>query len=95
MVTQSTALLMTSIGAIILVLALLILFHENATATKGYELRSLERERSMLLLEQEILNMEMAQAQALQKLQDDDQVQGMLVLKNPRYVNVDTAMAKN
>jgi hypothetical protein len=84
---------MVSIGAIILTLALLILFHENATATKGYQLRGLERERSMLLLEQEVVNMQIADAQALQRLKDDTQIQSMLVLKSPRYVKADTAVA--
>jgi hypothetical protein len=64
MVSQSTALLMICIGALILVLALLILFHENANATKGYNLRKLESQRSLLLLKQEVLNMQIAEAQA-------------------------------
>ena len=55
LVTQSTALLMVCIGTLILLLALLILFHENANATKGYRLRTLEHERTQLLLEQEVL----------------------------------------
>lgn len=86
MVTQSTALLMTAIGTLILLLAFLILFHENSNATNGYRLRNLERERSVLLLEQEVLNMEVAQAQALDSLQQDPQVQAMAVVKTMRYV---------
>ncbi len=86
LVTQSTALLMICIGSLILILALLILFHENATATKGYELRGLERERTMLLLEQEVLNMQIADAQALDRLKDDPIITGMTVAANARYV---------
>ncbi len=86
MINQSTALLMTCIGALILVLALLILFHENANATKGYSLRRLETERSVLLLEQEILNMQIAEAQALDHLQEDTQILKMTPYSNPRYV---------
>lgn len=86
LVTQSTALLMLSIGLLILILALFILFHENATATKGYELRGLERERTMLLLEQEVLNMQTADAQALEHLRDDPQIQRMYQVTGPRYV---------
>lgn len=87
MVSSSTVLLMTVIGALILMLAFLILFHENANATNGYRLRNLESERSALLLELEILNMQAAQAQALENLNMDKQVQAMVPMKNARYVN--------
>ena len=86
MVNQSTILLMVSIGALILVLALLILFHQNNTATKGYLLRNLDRERSQLLLEQEVLNMQVARAQAMEKIENDHQIQAMIPLRNPRYL---------
>ena len=86
MVNQSTVLLMVAIGALIFLLALLILFHQNANATKGYQLRNLERERSKLLLEEEVLNMEVAQSQALEKLQNDRQIQTMVPIKNAQYV---------
>lgn len=84
---------MVCIGALILTLALLILFHENANATKGYRLRSLELERSQLLLEQEVLNMQVAQEQALEKLQQDPKVQGMISVKNPQYVQAEHRVA--
>ena len=85
MVNQSTVLLMVSIGALILLLALLILFHQNSNATKGYLLRNLERERSQLLLEQEVLNMQVAGAQAMEKIESDRQIQTMIPPKNPDY----------
>ena len=88
MVNHSTILLMVCIGFLILALAFLILFHENANATNGYRLRGLERERSVLLLEQEVLNMQVAQFQALQNLNADPQVTGMIVSKNIRYVRL-------
>ena len=87
MVDQSTVLLMVAIGSLILILALMILFHENANATKGYRLRTLEHERSQLLLEEEVLKMEIAQEQALENLQDDKHVQEMIVPKKPKYVS--------
>ena len=40
-VDQGTFLLMTTIGILIVILALLILYHQNANATKGYLLRNL------------------------------------------------------
>lgn len=76
---------MVSIGALILLLALLILFHQNSNATKGYLLRNLERERSQLLLEQEVLNMQVAKAQAMEKIENDRHVQTMIPVKNPIY----------
>ena len=87
MVTSSTILLMACIGTLILALAFLILFHENANATNGYKLRNLEQDRAVLLLEQEVLNMEVAQAQALQSLNDDPKVKGMVVPKSVRYAD--------
>jgi hypothetical protein len=92
LINQSTVLLMTSIGALILVLALLILFHENANATKGYSLRRLENQRTVLILEQETLNMEISEAQSL-KLQDDPQIAAMAPYKNPVYVKMDPKVA--
>jgi len=85
MVNQSTVMLMFAIGSIILILALLILFHQNSNATKGYQLRNLERERSQLLLEEEVLNMQVAKAQAMEKIESDRQTQSMINVKNPLY----------
>lgn len=93
LVSESTLLLMVSIGSIILVLALLILFHQNANATKGYMLRTLERERSELLLEEEVLKMQVADAQALGRLADDHQIQAMVAFRNPVYLQTDATVA--
>lgn len=92
--TTSTALLLTTIGTLIVVLALLILFHQNMNATKGYRLRSLERERSQLLLEQEVQNMEIAKAQALETLEADNKVQSMKGVKKPQYIRTDSTVAQ-
>lgn len=86
---------MVCIGALILLLALFILFHQNATATKGYQLRNLERERSQLLLEEEILNMQVAEAQALHQLSDDPIVRSMVAVKRPLYIQEDSTVASN
>lgn len=88
MVDQSTLLLMLSIGSLILILALMILFHQNSNATKGYQLRTLERERSQLLLEEEVLNMQVARAQAMEKIESDHQIQAMQTIKKPVYTNM-------
>lgn len=86
MIESSTALLLTVIGTLIVGLALLILFHHNLNATKGYNLRSLEFARGQLLLEQELLNMELAKSQSLETLQSDRQVQAMVRVKKPKYI---------
>ena len=93
LIHQSTAMLMVSIGTIILILSLLILFHQNANATKGYLLRNLERERSQLLLEEEVLKMQVAETQALQRLEDDSVIQAMIELTGPAYADEDVTVA--
>jgi len=93
MVNQSTMLLMVSIGSLILLLALLILFHQNANATKGYQLRTLERERSLLLLDEEVLKMQIAEAQALMQLEADKIIQAMIPVGKAQYTNQDTTVA--
>ena len=93
MVSQSTALLMVCIGALILILALLILFHENANATKGYNLRKLENQRSILLLQQEVLNMQIAEAQALEHLEEDPSIAAMIPAAKLRYTQQDPVVA--
>lgn len=94
MVTSGTIWLMVCIGTLILLLAFLILFHENANATNGYRLRNLERDRAILMLEQEVLNMQVAQAQALESLNTDPQIVGMPVSKNVRYADTAAILRK-
>ena len=85
MVNQSTVLLMVTIGTLILVLALMILFHQNANATKGYLLRTLERERSQLLLDEEVLKMQLAAEQSLETLGNARKINVMAPAKNVQY----------
>lgn len=93
MMNSSTVLLLVVIGTLIIILALLILFHHNLNATKGYRLRSLERARAELLLEQEVLNMQIATSQSLESLKNDPQVQAMLKPKNFKYIQGEEALA--
>ena len=94
-VVNSTTLLLGVIGTLIVVLALLILFHNNANATKGYQLRKLEDVRRQSLLEQEVLNMEIAKAQALATLQSDHRIQSMVKPKKPTFVKLESGLAQN
>jgi hypothetical protein len=82
-------LLMFAIGGLILILALLILFHQNSNATKGYLLRNLEKERSQLLIEEEVLNMQVARAQAMEKIEADRQTESMIPVKRAKYVTAE------
>ncbi len=84
---------MTVIGVLILVLALLILFHENLNATKGYQLRTLEHQRSEDLLRLEVMNMQIAQEQSLENLQKDSKIQAMIPVKTPTYAPGDHPVA--
>lgn len=92
MMSSSTMLLLVVIGTLIILLALLILFHHNLNATKGYKLRTLERARSQLLLEQEVLNMQIATSQSLETLQTDPLVQTMEKIRNPKYIQADPTL---
>jgi hypothetical protein len=84
---------MVAIGALILLLALLILFHENANATKGYRLRTLEQQRSQLMLEEEVLKMQIAEEQSLEHLQIDTKIQAMMPSKSPQYLKFEESVA--
>jgi len=93
MVSASTATLLFATGVLIILLALLILFNENYNATKGYKLRTLERERSQLLLTEELLNMRIAEAQALNTFQNDPAILAMPKMTRPQYMQGDSAVA--
>lgn len=95
MMSLSTVTLLVVTGVLIIFLALLILFNENYNATKGYKLRTLERERSQLLLAEEILKMRIAEAQSLGTFQSDPLILGMVEVRGAEYVRGDTAVAQN
>lgn len=86
MVTASTATLLTVTGGLIILLAMLILFNENYNATKGYKLRTLERERSQLLLTEEVLKMHIAESQALETMLNDPVINTMVPEEKAQYV---------
>lgn len=84
-IDQGAVLLMTAIGVLIIILAFLILFHQNANATKGYILRTLERDRTELLREQELINMQLATEQALDTINDSAVAKEMVRPKGVQY----------
>lgn len=93
MISTSTATLLFVTGGLIVFLALAILFNENYNATKGYKLRTLERERSQLLLTEEILKMHIAEAQALGTFENDSKINSMVDVRYPQYVSMDGEVA--
>lgn len=94
MVLSSTILLLFTIGTLIVVLALLILFHHNLNATKGYKLRSHEFTRSQLLLQYERLSNQIAIAQALTTLQQDGKIRQMVAVSKAKYIKGETSIAR-
>lgn len=95
MVTTSTALLLLVTGVLIVLLAMLILLNQNRNATKGYRLRTLERERTQLLIAEETLKMHIAESQSLKTFQEDTLINAMLPVEKPLYIQSDTAVAQN
>lgn len=86
---------MVAIGALIIILAMLILFHQNANATKGYMLRTLNRERSRLQLNEEVLKLELTQEQSLENIESDTRIRSMLDASNLEYTEPYHSVAKS
>lgn len=82
---------------IIIVLVALIslayLANANRNATKGYALKNLEYERSRLLTENEVWDMEIAQVQSLATIQNDPKIKSMVSIDKPLFIRGDTAIA--
>ena len=57
-------------------------------------LRTLERERSRLLLEEETLKMEMAEEQSLQTLENDPQIEAMAPATKVEYTTEYPTLAR-
>jgi hypothetical protein len=69
------------------------LAYSNQNATKGYALKNLEMERTQLLTENEVWDMEIARVQALSNIQNDPKVLSMVKTDQPMFVRGDTAIA--
>jgi len=79
--------------SLVVVISLVYLANSNRNATKGYALKNLELERTQLLTENEIWNMEIARVQALANIQNDPKVRAMVKTTTPMFVRGDTAIA--
>ncbi len=94
LVNQSMKWLLVTIGTIIFIIALLILFHQNATATKGYELRNLQRERTLLLQDDEAVRLRIADAQSFNVLEADAHIRSMVNPSVTAYAEPQKAVAE-
>ncbi|PIZ71346.1 hypothetical protein COY07_05145 [Candidatus Peregrinibacteria bacterium CG_4_10_14_0_2_um_filter_43_11] len=87
----------TSLVFVIVVLvsmiSLVYLAHANRNATKGYALKTLELQRSKLVMENEVWDMEIAKVKSLNTLQNDPKILSMVKATQPLYVRGDTAIA--
>lgn len=79
--------------ALVTVISLVYLANSNRNATKGYALKNLELERTQLLTENEVWDMEIARVQALANIQNDPKVLSMVKTDTPLFVRGDTAIA--
>lgn len=58
----------------------------NANATKGYNIRILEEEKSNLLIEKELLDVKIAELESLSTIMQDDDIKEMEKIDNPDYL---------
>ena len=79
--------------ALVALISLVYLANANRNATKGYALKNLEVERSQLLTENEVWDMEIARVQALANIQNDPKVKTMVKTDTPLFIRGDTAIA--
>jgi len=88
---------MTSLMFVTIILiafiSLVYLAHANRNATKGYAIKNLEIERSRLMTDNEVLDMEIAQVKALDNLQNDPKILSMIKSEQPKFVRGDSAIA--
>ena len=79
--------------ALVAFISLAYLANANRNATKGYALKNLEVQRSQLLTENEVWDMEIARVQALANIQNDPKIQRMVKTDSPLFIRGDTAIA--
>ncbi len=58
----------------------------NANATKGYNIRQLERQQTELLLEQERLEVKIAELESLSNILSDEELDDMEKVEEPDYL---------
>lgn len=75
--------------ALLSLISLLLLYYVwilNVNATKGYNIRELEIEKKMLLMEKELLDVKIAELESLSTILWDDDLQNMEKIWDPEYL---------
>ncbi len=75
--------------ALLSLICLLLLYYVwilNVNATKGYNIRELEIEKKMLLMDKELLDVKIAELESLSTILKDDDLQNMEQIKDPEYL---------
>ena len=86
-------LLIFMIIVIVAIISLIFLAHANKNATKGYALKNLEKQRTNLVTENEVWDMEIANVKSLENLLNDPKILSMRKADQPRFMRGDTAIA--
>ena len=71
--------------AVITILSIIYLAQSNATATKGYELKSLQQEKEEVTLENERLEVEASRIRSLNNIKETAEEKGMEPVKEIDY----------
>ena len=75
--------------ALLSVISLLLLYYVwmlNVNATNGYNIRELEIEKKVLLMEKELLDVKIAELESLSTILQEDDLQNMKRVENPEYL---------
>lgn len=72
--------------SLICVLLLYYVWILNVNATKWYNIRELEIEKKMLLMEKELLDVKIAELESLSTILKDDDLQNMEKVSDPEYL---------
>lgn len=75
--------------ALLSLISLLLLYYVwilNVNATKGYNIRELEIEKKLLLMEKELLDVQVAELESLSTILSDDDLQNMEQIEEPYYL---------
>lgn len=78
---------------LVAMVSLVYLAHANKSATKGYVLKELQQEQVVLLKKLEVVDMQIAEATSLQKLDGDAVVASMITADGYDMIVGDTAVA--
>ena len=84
---KSTFIAMLSLIILLLIYYVWIL---NVNATKGYDIRELEREKRELSIEKELLDVKLAELESLSNISSEDDLENMEDARNPEYLVIKT-----